>query len=139
MSRFAMEHDQPHMLHQRLQRRHALFKIGKRVAYSMLSVTIVDLLYLANVYQFSGVTNGVTTAVKYALLLYGVKSNLCLSVNQLRCNYACESDTSASLFPPTDGTFQQYTRCVKYTRWLCGSTVLKQNQFFVILMSIDGS
>ena len=69
---------------------------------------------LAEVGQYSGVTNRRPIAKKYVFLLYGVKGNSCQSLNQLCYNYASKSDTSASLFPPTDGTFQQYTICVKY-------------------------
>ena len=72
------------------------------------------MLSLAELGQSSDVTNGLPTATKHALLLYEVKSRSWQSLNRLRYNYACKSDKSASLFPPTDGTFQQYTRCVKY-------------------------
>ena len=78
-----------------------LFKIGKRTAYNTLVVNIADMLFLGELGQCSDVTNGLTTATKYALLLYGVKGRSCQSLNRLRYNYACRSDTSAYPFPPT--------------------------------------
>ena len=78
-----------------------LFKIGKRTAYHTLVVNIADMLFLGELGQSSDVTNGLTTATKYALLLYGVKGRSCQSFNRLRYNYACRSDTSAYPFPPT--------------------------------------
>ena len=92
----------------------SLFKIGKRTAYNTLVVDIADMLYLAELIQSSDVTNGLPTATKYALLLYGVKGRSCQSLNRLRYNYACKSDTSASLFRPTDDAFEQHTRRVNY-------------------------
>ena len=78
----------------------------------MIVVNIGHLLFLAEVGQSSGVTNGLSTAKMYMLLLCDVNINSCQSLNQLRYNYASKSDTSAFLFPPTNGTFQQYT--IKY-------------------------
>ena len=98
--------------------RSPLFKIGKRIAYNMLVVNIGYLLSLAEVGQSSGVTNGLDTANKYMLLLYGVKINSSQSLNQLRYNYASKSDKSVSLFPPTDGTFQQYTIKYQVALWI---------------------
>ena len=88
----------------------SLFKISKRTAYSTLVVNIADKLSLAELGQSSDVTNAFPTATKYALLLYGVKGRSCQSLNRLRYNYACKSDTSASLFPPTDDAFEQHIR-----------------------------
>ena len=53
----------------------SLFKIGKRTAYNTLVVNIAELI------QSSDVTNGLPTATKYALLLYGVKGRSCHSLN----------------------------------------------------------
>ena len=88
----------------------SLFKIRKRTAYSTLVVNIADMLSLAELGQSSDVTNAFPTATKYALLLYGVKGRSCQSLNRLRYNYACKSDKSASLFPPTDDAFEQHIR-----------------------------
>ena len=88
----------------------SLFKIGKRTAYNTLVVNIADMLTLAELGQSSDVTNGLPTATKYALLLYGVKGRSRQSLNRLRYNYACKSDTSASHFPPTDETFEQHIK-----------------------------
>ena len=49
----------------------SLFKIGKRTAYNTLVVNIADMLSLAELSQSSDVTNGLPTATKYALRLYG--------------------------------------------------------------------
>ena len=97
-----------------------LFKIGKRTTYNTLVVNIAEMPSLAELSQCSDVTNGHPTATKYALLLYGVKGISCQSLNRLRYNYACKSDTSASLFPPTDGAFEQHTRRVNYqvAKWI---------------------
>ena len=78
------------------------------------------MLSLAELGQSCGVTNGLSTATKYALLLYGVKGRSCQSLNRLLSNYACKSDTSASLFPPTDDAFEQHIRRVNYqvTIWI---------------------
>ena len=92
----------------------SLFKIGKRTAYNTLVVNIADMLSLAELGQSSDVTKGLPTATKYALLLYGVKGRSCQSLNRLRYNYACKSDKSASLFPPTDDAFEQHLRRVNY-------------------------
>ena len=92
----------------------SLFKIGKRTAFSKLLLNIGDLLPLAQLGQSSDITNELPTATKYALLLYGSKSNSCKSLDQLRYEYACKSDKSASLFPPTDDAFQQHIRRVNY-------------------------
>ena len=92
----------------------SLFKIGKRTAYNTLVVNIADMLSLAELGQSSYVTNGLPTATKYALLLYGVKGRSCQSLNRLRYNYACKSDKSASLFPPIDDAFEQHIRRVNY-------------------------
>ena len=94
----------------------SLFKIGKRTAYNTLVVNIADMLSLAELGQSSDVTNAFPTATKYALLLYGVKGRSCQSLNRLRYNsyYACTSDTSASLFPPTDDAFERQIRHVNY-------------------------
>ena len=90
----------------------SLFKISKRTAYSTLVVNIADMLSLAELGQSSDVTNAFPTATKYALLLYGMKGRSCQSLNRLRYNYACKSDKSASLFPPTDDAFEQHIiRC----------------------------
>ena len=78
-----------------------LFKISKRTAYNTLVVNIADMLFLGELGQYSDVANGLTTATKYALLLYGVKGRSCQSLNRLRYNYACRSVTSAYPFPPT--------------------------------------
>ena len=88
----------------------SLFKIGKRTAYNMLVVNIADMLTLAKLGQSSDVTNGLPTATKYALLLYGVKGRSYQSLNRLRYNYACKSDKSASHFQPTDDTFEQHIK-----------------------------
>ena len=88
----------------------SLFKISKRTAYSTLVVNIADMLPLAELCQSSDVTNAFPTATKYALLLHGVKGRSCQSLNRLRYNYACKSDKSASLFPPTDDAFEQHIR-----------------------------
>ena len=97
------------------------FKISKRTAYSTLVVNITDMLSLAELGQSSDVTNAFPTATKYALLLYGVKGRSWQSLNRLRYNYACMSDTSASVFPPTDDAHQT----LSITKWLYGSTVMK--------------
>ena len=81
-------------------------------------VNIRHLLYLADVGQSSGVTNGLATADMYMLQLYGVKINSCQSLNQLRYNYASKSDKSASIFPPTNGTFHQYTIKCQVALWI---------------------
>ena len=117
----ALPANQPHMLHQRYKgcdTTSALFKIIKRIAYDMLVVTIRHLLYLAEVGQSSGVTNGLATAKMYTLLLCDVKISSCQSLNQLRYNYASKSDKSASLFPPTNCTFQQYTIKCQVAFWI---------------------
>ena len=90
----------------------SLFKIRKRTAYNTLVVNIADMLSLAELGQSSDVINGLPTATKYALLLYGVKGVSCQSLNRLRYNYACKSDKSAYLFPPTDDAFEQHIRRV---------------------------
>ena len=77
-------------------------------------VNIADMLSLAELGQYIDVTNGFPTATKYALLLYGVKGRSCQSLNRLRYNYAFKSDTSASIFPPTDDAFEQHIRRVHY-------------------------
>ena len=59
----------------------SLFKIGKRTAYNTLVVNIADMLSLAWLIKSSDVTNGLPTATKYALLLYGVKGRSCQSLN----------------------------------------------------------
>ena len=92
----------------------SLFKTCKRTAYNTLVVNIADMLSLAELGQSSDVTNGLPTETKYALLLYGVKGKSCQSLNRLRYNYACRSDTSASLFPPIDDAFEQHIRRVNY-------------------------
>ena len=92
----------------------SLFKIDKRTAYNTLVVNIADMPSLAELGQSSDVTNGLPTATKYALLLYGVKGRSCQSLNRLRYNYACKSDKSASLFPPTDDSFEQHIRRINY-------------------------
>ena len=94
--------------------RTSLFKISKRTAYNTLVANIADMLSLAELGQSSDVTNACPTATKYALLLYGVKGRSCQSLNRLRYNYACKSDKSASLFPPTDDAFEQHIRRVNY-------------------------
>ncbi len=112
----ALPANQPHMLHQRYNgcdTTSSLFKIGKRIAYNMLVVNIRHLLSLAEVGQVQCCDQwSFLCKDVYMLLLYGVKINSCQSLNQLRYNYASKSDKSASLFPPTNGTFQQYT--IKY-------------------------
>ena len=92
----------------------SLFKIGKRTAYNTLVVNIADMMSLAELSQSSDVTNGLPTATKYAFLLHGVKCRSCQSLNRLRHNYACKSDKSASLFPPTDDAFERHIRRVNY-------------------------
>ena len=92
----------------------SLFNIGKRTAYNTLVVNITDMLYLAELSQSSDVTNGLPTATKYVLLLYEVKGRSCQSLNRLCYNYACKSDKSASLFPPTYDAFEQHIRRVDY-------------------------
>ena len=59
----------------------SLFNIGNRTAYNTLVVNIAHMLYLAELGQSSDVTNGLPTATKYALLLYGVKGRSCQSLN----------------------------------------------------------
>ena len=71
----------------------SLFKIGKRTAYNKLVVNIADMLSLAELGQSSDVTNGLPTAAMYVLLLYGVKGRSSQSLNRLRYNYACNSDS----------------------------------------------
>ena len=66
------------------------------------------MLSLAELGQSSDVTNRLPAATKHALLLYGVKGRSSQSLNRLRYNYACKSDKSASLFPPTHDAFEQY-------------------------------
>ena len=117
----ALPANQPHMLHQRYNRcdtTSSLFEIGKRISFNMLVINIGHLLSLAEVGQSSGVTNGLATAKMYILLLYGVNINSCQSLNQLRYNYASKSDKSASLFPPTNGTFQQYNIKCPVALWI---------------------
>ncbi len=98
----------------------SLFKISKRTAYNTLVANIADMLSLAELGQSCDVTNAFPTATKYALLLYGVKGRSSQSLNRLRYNYACKSDKSASLFPPTDDAFEQHIRRVNYqvTIWI---------------------
>ena len=55
-----------------------------------------------------------TVIPKHTLLLYGVKGRSSQSLNRLLYNYACKSDKSASLFPPTQDAFEQYIRRVNY-------------------------
>ena len=92
----------------------SLFKIGKRTAYNTLVFNIADMLFLAELGQSSDVANVLPTATKYALLLYEVKGRSCQSLNRLCYNYACKSDKSASLFPPTYYAFEQHIRRVNY-------------------------
>ena len=92
----------------------SLFKMGKRTAYNTLVVNIADMLSLAELSQSSDVTNGLPPATKYALLPYGVKGRSWQSLNRLRYNYACKSDTSASLIPPAEDAFEQHIRRVDY-------------------------
>ena len=92
----------------------SLFNIGRRTAYNMLVVNIAGMLSLAELCQYSDVTNGLPTATKYVLLLYGVKGISCQSLNRLSYNYAWKSDKSASLFPPTDDAVEQHIRRVNY-------------------------
>ncbi len=84
----------------------------------MIVVNMRHLLFLAEVGQSSGVTNGLATAKMYMLLMYGEKINWCQSLSQLCYNYARKSDTSASLLSPTDGTFQQYTIKYQVALWI---------------------
>ena len=111
----------------------SLFKIGKRTAYNTLVVNIADMLSLAELIQSSDVTNGLPTATSYTLLLYGVKGRSCQSLNAttIRARYA-------SLFPPTDDALVS-TSDASITKWLYGSTVMKQGQISGILMAMDGS
>ena len=111
----------------------SLFKIGKRTAYNTLVVNIADMLSLAELIQSSDVTNGLHTATKYALLLYGVKGRSCQSLNATSMRAR-----SASLFPPTDDALVS-TSDASITKWLYGSTVMKQSQISGILMAMDGS
>ena len=92
----------------------SLIKIGKRTAYNTLVVDIADMLSLAELGQSSYVTNVLPTATKYAILLYGAKGRSRQSLNRLRYNYACKSDKSASLFPPTDDAFEQHIKRLNY-------------------------
>ena len=92
----------------------SLIKIGKRTAYNTLVVNVADMLSLAELGQSSDVTNGLPTATKYALLQYGVKGGSRKCLNRLRYIYACKSDKSASLFPPTDDAFEQHIKRVNY-------------------------
>ena len=135
----ALPANQPHMLHQRYNgcdTMSPLFKIGKRIANNILVVNIGHILYLADVGQSNGVTNGRATAKMYMLLLYGVMINSCQSINQLRYNYASKSDKSASHFRQQ---LVPFNNTPSSTRWLYGSTILKQNQLFETLMALDGS
>ena len=111
----------------------SLFKIGKRTAYNTLVVNIADMPSLAELIQSSDVTNGLPTATKYALLLYGVKGRSCQSLNATTMRAR-----SASLFPPTDDALVS-TSDASITKWLYGSTVMKQSQISGILMAMDGS
>ena len=90
----------------------SLFKIVKRTAYNTLVVNIADMLSLAELGQSSDAKIAFPTATTYELLLYGVKGRSCQSLNRLRYNYACKSDKSASLFPPTDNAFERHIRRV---------------------------
>ena len=92
----------------------SLFNIGKRTAYNTLVVNIADMLSLTELGQSRDVTNGLPTAAKYARLLYRVKGRSSQSLNRLSYTYACKSDTSVSLFPPTDDAFEQHIKRVNY-------------------------
>ena len=117
----------------------SLFSKCNRTAYNTLVVNIADMLSLAELGQSSDVTNGLPTATKYALLLYGVKGKSCQSLNRLRYNYACKSDTSVSLSSHQQTMPLNSTSDASITKWLYGYTVMKQSQISGILIAMDGS
>ena len=113
-----------------------LFKIGKRTAYNTLVVNIADMLFLGELGQSNDVTNGLTTATKYALLLYGVKGRSCQSLNRLRYNYACKSDKSAYPFPPTVYSLNTKLTCTELCSCNCDECSNRDN-FLLLYDSSD--
>ena len=117
----------------------SLFKIGKRTAYNTLVVNIADMLSLGELSQSSDVTNGLPTATKYALLLYGVKGRSCQSLNRLRSTSMRARVTNLHLSSHQQTMPLNSTSDASITKWLYGSTVMKQSQISGILMAMDGS
>ena len=78
----------------------SLFKIGKQTVYNMVMVNIGDLLTLAEVGQSSG-NQWTYHCREVCVATVWIEGNSCQSLNLLCYNYACKSDTSASLYPPT--------------------------------------
>ena len=116
----------------------SLFKIGKRTAYSKLVLNIGDLMPLAELGQSSDVANELPTATKYALLLHGPRATqVSLSISYATTMHAKVTNlhlSSRQQMMPFNSTSD-----ASITRWRYGSKVMKQSQFFGILMAMGGS
>ena len=129
----ALPANQPHMLLQGL--RYNVISLPNRQANRLLLVRAqhrgLAVFVRGRAIQLCNNWKEVCAAVAWS------EQQLMSSLNQLPYNCACKSDKPTSLFPPTDGTFQQYTRCVDHqvALWIHS---LEANPYFEILMAMDG-
>ena len=117
-----------------------LCKIGKRTAYNTIVVNIEDLPCLAEV-SVSPSMQLVDFSLQRSMRCYTICSgeNSCQLLNQLyattmRAKVTNRHLSSRQLIMPFNN--RPYA---SINRWLCRSTVMKHNQFFAIMMAVDGS
>jgi len=77
---------------------HALFRIGKRTAYSTLVQNIDNVSGLETFHTSSGYLQSART---YAVLLYGKKKETCSTLDELRFKLATTTGKPESMLPPS--------------------------------------
>ena len=91
---------------------YSLFKIGKKTAFTKLIKHAKELPELASFGTIQNLKESVSAARKYALALYGNKRRSngqpCVTLDELRYEYASNTDKLASSFPPTEDAFKQH-------------------------------
>ena len=106
----------------------ALFRIGKRTAFTKLSQNIVQLGQLSQFGLSLSASACQQLARLFLLSLYGQKGNECSDLDELRYTLALTTDKEASTLPPTEDAFKQHVlRAMLQTRVWCQSDIPKPN------------
>jgi len=83
----------------------ALYKLGKRTAFSVLTKNVEALQKLET---FQDVLTFLDTARRFVLLMHGKKTKTLSSLNELRFLLATTTDKPATALPPTEDAFEQH-------------------------------
>ncbi len=86
----------------------ALFRVGKRTAYTKLVENVDAIQELSKFGLSSPLESALCAARTFVLLLYGKPGKRCNTLDELRHLLASTTDKDAAMLPPTEDAFRQH-------------------------------